>query len=305
VRGDALISGTSTDITSGVAQVYVSTDGGVTWASAGTSSPWTFTWHTSGLTDSTSTDAGYPIWARADDAAGNSEHTAIVHLKVDNTAPNLALPNTPMGYDPSKAVFLSSDAASGLDHAQVTFSGNGITPSVINYPSLTGTETIGWDGIDGAGHPVPPGIYDVTIDVWDHVGNHSSTTGQWARPAPPTETLTPTRMPTSTPQPPPAATNTRAPVKRATGTSTTTRTAAPTHKPIIILPTLPPLPPLPLGIPAWLLFLPAVGAGLWLIASGIAFTRDQRGTELRALRRSVADYLSQRKTNSKGGEDND
>jgi hypothetical protein len=300
-----LLGGTSTDFTSGVAQVEVSFDNGATWQLAGTSSPWSFTWHTRDqAADTPSGGEGHPILARTRDTAGNLSPAVTVHLKVDNTPPDLTLPNTPMGYDPSLTHFLSSDTASGLDHGQVTISGNGIAAVTIYYPTLHGDETIHWDGLDRNGRPVPPGMYDVLIEVWDCAQNHASLTGQWARPAPPTETLSPTRLPTGTPPPAATATGTRAPVRStATGTRPpgASPTATSTRAPFIIID----LPPIPPGIPIALLFLPAAAAAFWLVASGVAFTRDRRGAELRALRRSVADYLSQSKTNSQGGEDND
>jgi hypothetical protein len=303
VRGDAVVSGTSTDLGSGVAQVYVSTDGGTTWTAVGSGVNWSYTFHTTGLADSDAAH-GIPVYtllARADDQAGNSEHTAVVHLRVDNTAPVITLPNPFMGTDPSQTHFISSDAASGLSNARITFSGNGITPRVYVFPTLTGNEVISWDGKDGSGLPVPAGGYNVLVEVWDLVGNSSATSGQWFRPAPPTETLIPTPMPTSKPAPA-TATNKPAPIRAtATAKPTSTRTPAPTKKPIVFF-TIPPMPP---GIPAGLLLLPVAAIGVWLLASGLAFTRDRRGSELRALRNSVNAYLSQSKINFKGGEEND
>ncbi len=308
VRGDVVLSGTSTDAGSGVAQVYVSTDGGGTWVPVGTGPSWSYTWPTGTLPDSDSAHGNpvYTLLARADDLAGNAEHTATVHLRVDNTAPDLALPNPLMGYDPSQTHFLSADAASGLSNARITFSGNGITPRVFAFPTLTGNESITWDGRDGSGLPVPAGTYNVLVEVWDLVGNRSTTSGQWVRVPVPTETLTPTRMPTDTPAPKPTATNMLVPVRAtATAKPTSVPTATRTPKPAVVLVINLPLPQLPLGIPIGMLFLPVAGVVFWLFASGFAFSRDRRGIELKALGRSVNEYLSQNKINSKGGEEND
>jgi hypothetical protein len=307
VRGDAVVSGTSTDLGSGVAQVYVSTDGGTTWTAVGSLANWSYTFHTTGLPDSDAAHGNpvYTLMARADDQAGNSEHTAIVHLRVDNTAPVITLPNPLMGTDPSQTHFISSDAASGLSNARITFSGNGIAPRVYVFSALSGNEVISWDGKDGGGLPAPAGEYNVLVEVWDLVGNRSTASGQWVRPTVPTETLTPTPMPTGTPAPA-TATNKPAPIRatataKPTAVSSATRTPKPAVAPVVNIP----LPQLPLGIPIGMLFLPVIAAGLWLVASSAAFLRDRRGTELRALSRSVNQYLSQNEINSKGGEEND
>jgi hypothetical protein len=70
-----------------------------------------------------------------------------------------------------------------------TISGDGIEPVVITFGSPGNSEELSWDGMAGDGKVAPFGIYDVVVDAWDKVGNHSQIKGTWVRPAPvqPTE----------------------------------------------------------------------------------------------------------------------
>ena len=304
VRGEVFLSGTSADATSGVGVVYLSFNSGATWSPIATSSPWSSSWNTAGLGD-----GPHPIRARTVDSAGNTGPWSEIVINVDNTAPVITLPNPLMGYDPGRTQFISSDPlpGSGLDSARVTFSGNGIAPRVILYPTLTGNETIRWDGLDRDGRIAPPGTYDVLIEIWDNVGNHSSTTGQWVRVAIPTETEAPTRAPTDTRMPDPPATDTRPP-ENIPATETGTSVPAFTRTPPA--PTGTPVPQIDLpgplrGLPFWAVTLPVIGMGVWFAGSGAAFASDGRWKELRELRRSMASYREQSRTNFEGGDHDD
>jgi hypothetical protein len=233
--------------------------------------------------------------ARSDDVAGNNEHTATVNLNVDNTAPNLNLPYSPMGYDPSKAIFLSSDAGSGLAQARVTFSGGGITPRVYTFSPLAGTETISWDGRDGSGNSVAPGTYNVLIEVWDVVGNYSSTTGQWVVVAAPAPTSTRIPWPTFTRTPSPTVTTTSLPPTKAVANTQAVSTSSPSPtntKPASSAPVIPTivLPPPLSGLPVWTLFLPGLIVVGWLFVNGGSFFFDRRWSEVRKLQQDVISY---------------
>jgi hypothetical protein len=278
VGGKAALNGTSTDLMSGIAEIFVSTDNGATWVSIGKTSIWSITWDTKSTPPVP--DGTYTILARADDNACNHEHTAKLIVNVDNTPPELKLQDSFNLLGRSTQIF-NSDAGSGLDRAVATISGNRIEPVVITFSSPGNSEELSWDGKAGDGKVAPFGIYTVVVDAWDKVGNHSQTKGTWVRPAPQSPTTIPSTNNSS------GVTN---------NPSATTVANSPSSTGISSQRAL---------LPFWLLMLPMVGVVFWLLASGVAFTRDRRGVELRALGRSVNEYLSQSKINSKGGEEND
>ena len=85
-----LIKGYAQDNESGVARVWVSVDGGSTWALANGTANWSYEWSVPG-------DGVYTITSRAEDWAGNTQ-TQLKHttVTVDTTPPQIALlPPTP------------------------------------------------------------------------------------------------------------------------------------------------------------------------------------------------------------------
>jgi hypothetical protein len=196
VRGTVVIDGTSSDGTSGVAQTYISTDGGATWIPVGTGGNWSYDWDTTGTGDGAHIIQAYSI-----DLAGNPGPVSTLTLYVDNTSPIVSLnpANVVLG---SSTTIVSSDAGSGIYSARLTISGNGITPRVIDIPAPSGSDIIQWDGLDGNGVTAPIGIYTITVELWDLAGNYASANGTWTRPYPwsePSSTPWPTRTRTNTP----------------------------------------------------------------------------------------------------------
>jgi hypothetical protein len=196
VRGTVSIEGTSSDATSGIAQTYISTDGGATWIPAGTGGNWSYAWDTT-----SAGDGAHIIQAYSTDLAGNTGPVASLTLYVDNTAPGVTLSpaNVFLG---SSTTIISTDTSSGVYFARLTISGNGIAPRVIDIPAPSGSDVIQWDGLDGNGDTAPIGIYTITAEIWDVVGNYASANGTWTRPYPwvePSSTPWPTRTRTHTP----------------------------------------------------------------------------------------------------------
>jgi hypothetical protein len=273
VGGEVSLEGQSIDWLSGIAKVEISFDDGRTWVAIGNSPNWSYAWNTKDLKVP---DGPHTLLARALDNACNQEHTARVVVNVDNTPPDISLKDSLniMGRSTTVNTF---DAGSGVDHGLLTISGNGIEP--VKIPFTADQTTVSWDGLTGDGKTAPFGIFSVVVDVWDKVGNHSSTRGSWVRPAP----QVPTPIPTT---------------KNSSAVIVSTPAASLPSSPIVISSQ-------PAGLPFWLLTLPIGGMGVWLAASTVALSRDRRWNELRKLSRSVNQYLSQSKTNSQGGEDND
>jgi hypothetical protein len=265
--GTVLLKGNSVDWTSGIALAEISLDGGKTWISVGSSSSWSYEWDTLAVTD-----GAYELLARAKDNACNQEHTGYVTIKVDNTPPDLSLENSLVVLGNSSA-FIADDAGSGVAKAKVTISGNGINPRVLEFSSSGGKQGLDWDGRDGNGAVAPFGMYDVMVEVWDKVGNYSTTSGTWVRPKPeaPAPIVQPTAMP-------PVVDENIAPIDD-TPVVIDTATARPN------------------ALPFWSLVLPLGALGVWLAGSSIAFGRDRRWSELRGIRETITRYRDQNKIN--------
>ncbi len=274
VGGEVSLEGQSIDWLSGIAKVEISFDNGKTWVAIGNSPNWSYRWNTKDLKVP---DGPHTLLARALDRACNQEHTARVVVNVDNTPPDISLKDS-LNIMGRSTTVITFDAGSGVDHGLLTISGNGIEP--VQIPFTADQTTVSWDGFTGDGKTAPFGIFGVTVDVWDKVGNHSSTRGSWVRPAPQAPTLIPV-------------------TNNSSAITGSTPVANPPSSPPIVISSQ------PAGLPFWLLMLPIGGMGVWLAASSVALSRDRRWTELRALSRSVNQYLSQSKTNSQGGEEND
>ena len=185
VGGKTTLEGQSEDWTSGIAKVEISFDDGKTWVAIGNSPNWSYSWNTKDLQVP---DGPHTLLARALDRACNQEHTARVVVNVDNTPPDISLKDS-LNIMGRSTTVIAFDAGSGVDHGLLTISGNGIEPRQIAFTADQTTVT--WDGLTGDGKTAPFGIFGVTVDVWDKVGNHSSTRGSWVRPAPVQPTAVP------------------------------------------------------------------------------------------------------------------
>lgn len=255
--GEVSLEGQSVDLLSGISKVEISFDEGKTWVLIGRSSPWSYGWKTAELKVP---DGPHPILARAMDNACNQEHTARVVVNVDNTPPDITLKDSINILGRSTTV-ITFDAGSGVDHGLLTISGNGIEPRQITF-TANQTQVV-WDGLTGSGKAAPFGIFSVTVDVWDKVGNHSSTKGTWVRPRP----VQPTAVPTE-------------------------------H---IVQPVVTPIGPIPpvnpeigpvriLGVPYWALLLPFLVCAGWLFVNGGSFCFDRRWSEVRKLQQELISH---------------
>jgi hypothetical protein len=267
VAGSVTLEGQSIDWTSGIKVVEISFDSGRTWIPIGGSSAWSYEWNT--LNPETPVpDGSYTILARALDNACNQEHTGVITINVDNTPPNLELQDT-INLMGRTTTVIATDAGSGVDHGTVTITGNGIEPVVIPFTSST---EVSWDGRGGDGKAAPFGLYEILVEVWDRVGNHSSAKGTWLRPAP--------VEPTATSVPPVAmivVPDNKVPDGEAKDNGN------------VSLP--------PLAIPFWLLLLPTAALAVWITASGLALGNDRRWREIRGIRNAVGIYRIQKQTN--------
>ena len=282
VWGVVTLHGESDDATSGPAAVEVSTDNGATWRPATlvtSTAQWTAFWDTRPLPD-----GEYTLMARARDAAGNEEHTAIVHVTVANAPPQIRLaPQTwyfwqtaqaeivPNPYIPLKSVTVEVLGEPG--YIRRWEYGN-VQRVNIRWNSRWYSETGPW---------AHPGTYRVVVKAVDIYGHSSQVEGRVIVPEPaPTATPTPTATftPTPTATPTPTVTATFAPP---------TATAAPPISPT-------PTPQREVGaVPASLPPSEEHPAVLWLFGAvlvvGLSLTLDPRPREVRALTKSLAHLL--------------
>ncbi len=281
VWGVVMLQGTSADVTSGASSAEVSTDGGATWKpmTVLASGQWTAYWDTRALPD-----GDYTLMARAQDEAGNEEHTAIVHVTVANAPPQIRLaPQTwyfwqtaqaeivPNPYIPLKSVTVEVLGEPG--YIRRWEYGN-VQRVNIRWNSRWYSETGPW---------AHPGTYRVVVEAVDIYGHGSQVEGRVIVPEPaltatPTPTATFTPTPTDTPTP--TVTATFAP-PTATAAPPISPTPTPQRAVGAVQASLPPSEEHP--------------AVLWLFGAvlvvGLSLTLDPRPREVRALTKSLAHLL--------------
>ncbi len=279
------LHGESDDATSGPAAVEVSTDNGATWRPATlvtSTAQWTAFWDTRPLPD-----GEYTLMARARDAAGNEEHTAIVHVTVANAPPQIRLaPQTwyfwqtaqaeivPNPYIPLKSVTVEVLGEPG--YIRRWEYGN-VQRVNIRWNSRWYSETGPW---------AHPGTYRVVVKAVDIYGHRSQVEGRVIVPQPaPTVTSTPTATPTPTATLTPTPTATPSPP-----TPVPTLTLAPTTMPQQRVGAMateqPPQPPQSHPAVAWLAAAVAVLGSVLML--------DPRPHEIRALNKAIRRYLEVR-----------
>jgi hypothetical protein len=256
--GNIALEGDSIDWTSGISQVDISFDNGVTWTTIASSSHWSYDWNTLPEGGNRVPDGDYTVLVRAKDNACNWEHTGRVTVHVDNTPPDLSITDSLIVLGRSTNVS-AVDLGSGVDHGFVTISGNGIEPKIINFVSST---QVSWDGYTGDGKEAPFGTYDVKVDVWDKVGNHSTTSGTWLRPKPEQNPVPSEPVPPSLPS---------LPVQPPVSPSTDSALTAVVTK----------------GLPFWGLLLPFMISICLLFVNSIPFISDRRWSEVNKLQREI------------------
>ncbi len=205
VWGIVTLHGVSDDPISGPAKVEVSTDNGATWETAtliASTSQWTAFWDTRPLPD-----GDYTLLARAQDEAGNEEHTAIVHVTVANAPPQVSLhPGRWYSWQTAQAD-ITPNPYIPLKSVTVTVLG---PPGYIRKWEYDAVQQVGihWNTrwYSDTGEWAHPGEYRVVVEAVDIYGHAGRAEGTVIVPLPaptatptPTATLTPTPMPTATP----------------------------------------------------------------------------------------------------------
>jgi hypothetical protein len=277
VRGTVSLTGLTSDANSGPSTGEISLDGGSSWQpmGIGTGGAWSTTWNTTTVKSGT-----YTILMRARDVAGNLESTAQITLVVSNDPPGASI---------TKYWTVFGSAAVGFSRGSSPIKGASITVSdpkgrwpdyVVKYKASELPSRFIWTGRIGNGKVAYVGVYDVTVRVWDEVGNSGTAAGKVAIVLVPRNT--PTELPTVTSEVP-TATDTPLPA--------VVVEPSPTSMQVVIVMEPPaPVAPAPVEIPEVVervILWPLIAFLTLLAALAASAIVDRRPRELRALARSL------------------
>jgi hypothetical protein len=269
IQGSLAMTGQTLDLTSGPANAEISMDGGTTWQPlvlvGGT---WAHTWDSSSVPNGT-----YLIWVRAQDLAGNQEHTAQITVVVANAGPEVSISETWWLWE--RAEIHIQGSLLPVTGAQLTISdGQGHTRTY-RFDASDLPHALQWDGGWDDGRFAPPGDYSVVVSAWDIFGNTGQDSGTVQVPLPP---ATPTGEPPAVPA---AATELPSPAVVAPAPTIVPRVLPPTPPPAIRPVTLPrsPAPPTLDPLHLW----PVIGLVGLLAAFASSSWADERPSALHRL----------------------
>ncbi len=161
VSGSAVtVSGTASD-SAGIAGIQFKVDG-ANIGSEDTSSPYSVTWNTTGLSD-----GSHSLTAVARDTVNNTSTSAGVNVTVDNTAPTVSLTGLLQGQPLNGFLTLLSATASDANGiGGVQFRVNGVNQG---SEDTTAPYEIPWNTLNLAN-----GVYDLSARARDNAGNYTT-----------------------------------------------------------------------------------------------------------------------------------
>lgn len=197
VSGFVTFNGISQDASSGVADVQISLDGGLTWLglTPDSNGQWSFPWDTTAIPNGT-----YTLYARGQDMAGNQEHTAQVTVVVSNEPPDVSITHTFSVWQTAEISIQTHVLPIGGARLTITDPQNRWPAFIQEFSTAALPDSFRWDRRFGDGSLAPPGEYPVTLEAWDIYGNTGQDQG-WITvflPTAATRTPTPTDTPTPT-----------------------------------------------------------------------------------------------------------
>jgi hypothetical protein len=303
---DFVMSGASSDASSGLSGAQISLDGGTTWQpiSLNSDGTWSYTWDTT-----TASDGPHAVLVSAADQAGNQEHTAHITVIVANQGPTVSISNSfivgqdvPVQFSPSILP---------ITGARILVSDSGGHTRTYTYSPDFLPSSIQWDGLWDDGTRAVPADYQVEASAWDMFGNTGDALGTIQVPAPspipttspiPTATLLPPKpvRPTSTPAPLSSPMASRTPTLTPTDTQTFTQTppplATPTRLPVNPVPPAPVHASTPKSQPPAqqpVLIWPTLGFVALLAALAASSLSDPRPQALRHLAKTLESIQEQ------------
>ncbi len=201
IRGFYTLLGHSNDVTSGLSGVEISLNNGNSWQPVTGLLPtgdWLFGWETSQLPN-----GSYTVLARAQDVAGNTEHTARVTVILANRPPLVKVQDSWWIWESGKLSV--TEQTLPVHNISLTIGCGSQRKVELNFSSTAKVPSpLQWDRRCGDGHLAEVGDHSVTLRACDIYGTCASDTGTIKIPiialiAPATWTATPVVTPTRTP----------------------------------------------------------------------------------------------------------
>jgi hypothetical protein len=239
---DFVMSGASSDATSGLSGAQISLDGGTTWQpiSINSDGSWSYTWDTT-----TASDGPHGVLVSATDQAGNQEHTARITVIVANLGPSVSISNS-FSVDQDVPVQFSPSILP-ITGARILVSDSGGHTRTYSYSPTSLPTSFQWDGLWDDGTRAVPGDYQVEASAWDMFGNTGDALGTVQVP-PPSPTPNHTPIPTATPPLAKPVRPSSTPAPLSFPKATHTPTLSPTNTPTATI--TPPPPATPTRLPA-------------------------------------------------------
>ena len=307
---DFVMTGASSDTTSGLSSAQISLNDGTNWqpVSLNSDGTWSYTWDTT-----TASDGPHGVLVTATDQAGNQEHTARITVIVANIGPSASISATFLVGQDVPVQF--SPSILPITGARILVSDNGGHTRTYTYSPASLPISFQWDGLWDDGTQALPGNYPVEASAWDMLGNTGDALGTVQVP-PPSPTSMPSPIPTialptakpvrpsSTPSPLSSPKVSHTPTLTPTLTPIATQTVTPTPPPTAIPTqfTATPVPPVPVqattpkpqpSAQQPLLIWPALGFVALLAALAASSLSDPRPHALRHLAKTLESIQEQ------------
>jgi hypothetical protein len=223
-----LMSGQSTDATSGLTSAQISLDNGASWQPLplNPDGTWSYTWDLR-----QASNGKHIILVQAADQAGNLEQTARITVVVANLGPSISITKSWWLYQTAEVKM--AGGVLPISGARIVVSDGGTHTRTYNYSRSSLPSRFQWNGIWDNGTKAKPGKYQVAAAAWDMLGTDAHAVGTVHVPYPiptPTLTATPSSTPTPTRMETPTQAPMHAPMKR-TQPAPTPTPAAPVVRP--------------------------------------------------------------------------
>jgi shikimate kinase len=172
VNGSVVFTGTTTDATSGVNRIEISTDGTtLTSITPNADGTWTLDWDSAMMPDGTYT----PVITAVDNA-GNRTDITLQPLTLDNSAPAMSITGGWYIWESGHIEVYDSRAGIARIELSVRDGQNRWPAREWDYDTPKLEMDLQWDREFGDGTVAPIGTYEVLLQAWDRLGN-----GRWIK----------------------------------------------------------------------------------------------------------------------------